>query len=464
MKDLLKVRFINALITSRYYPLTARIFTLACFSLLIAGGLAVPHVTEKLAGTLRNTNLAALIVWSLWWPLVIVSAVLFGRVWCQVCPMELVNSLAGKYGLKRKPPAFLTSGWGVTVFYSLALLGFIRTFWAHRFPERMAVFFLFLLSTALVTGLIYEKRTFCSYLCPVGKLLGIYSCCSVLEWRVRDEKQCEACLTKDCVASKFAYRLTGRSCASNLYVTRLTDNRDCLICTDCRKVCPHDNIRLSWRRPFADFFGPLRLATSEFFLLLLAGGLVVWEISEEWSAAKAAMLFVPDRISALLGTAGEGAHLIHALLLFVALPVVLFLIPGIIGKWVNRISLLDSLKNFALLFLPVVALTHLLKAVFRIVSRLPYFPLAFRDPKGLETARALSEGALTLDKRLPGALDPLLSGLALLVFAAALSAVWVVGLRSPLFKSLRRGGQAPYLAAVTLYTAILIVSTVFARF
>ena len=254
MNDLLKIRIFNTLTSSRPYPLAVRLITLACFALLIAGGLAVPHVSEKLAGTLRNTNLAALFAWSLWWPLVIISTVLFGRVWCQVCPMELVNSLAAKIGLKRKPAAFLTSGWGVTIFYSLALLGFIRTFWAHRFPERMAVFFIFLFGAALVTGLIYEKRSFCSFLCPVGRLLGLYACCSPLEWRVRDRNVCDGCRSKDCFAPKYAYRMTSRSCASGLYVPSLTDNQDCLICTDCRTVCPNDNLRFSLRRPFSDFF------------------------------------------------------------------------------------------------------------------------------------------------------------------------------------------------------------------
>jgi hypothetical protein len=464
MKDLLKIRIFDAMTSSRPYPLAARLITLAVFSLLITGGLAAPHVSEKLAGTLRSTNLAALVAWSLWWPLVIISAVLFGRVWCQVCPMELVNSLAAKIGLKRKPAAFLSLGWGVTVFYSLALLGFIRTFWAHRYPERMAMFFLFLLGTALVTGLIYEKRAFCSYLCPVGRLLGLYACCSALEWRVRDRTVCEGCRGKDCSASKSTGSLTARSCASNLHVPNLTDNRDCLICTDCRTVCPNDNLRFSLRRPFADFFGPLKLDTAGLFLLLPAGGLVVWEISEEWAAAKAAMLFIPDRITSLLGATGETAHLIHALVLFVALPSVLFLIPGLAGKWINRISLLESVKNFALLFLPVVALTHMLKAFFRIISRLPYYPLAFQDPVGLETARALAGGTLALDKRLPAALDPVLSGLALAVFAGSLAAAWAVGTRSPHFRSLPKRGRAPYLAAVTLYAAVFIISTIFARF
>jgi len=65
--DLLRFKFLRRILSSRYYPISAQILTFICFALLIAGGLLVPHVSEKMAGTLRNTNLAALIVWSLWW-------------------------------------------------------------------------------------------------------------------------------------------------------------------------------------------------------------------------------------------------------------------------------------------------------------------------------------------------------------------------------------------------------------
>ena len=100
MIDLLKNRVFGGLAASRFYPLGAQILTLAAFGALIAGGLAVPRVPAKTAGVLRNTNLAALVVWSLWWPMVIISASLLGRVWCQICPMELVNSLFSRTGLK----------------------------------------------------------------------------------------------------------------------------------------------------------------------------------------------------------------------------------------------------------------------------------------------------------------------------------------------------------------------------
>jgi len=400
----------------------------------------------------------------LWWPMVIVSAVLLGRIWCQVCPMELINSLFSKIGLKRRVPRFFSSGWGITLFYSLALLGFIRTFWAHRFPERMAVFFLFLFVTAAMMGFIYEKRAFCDYLCPVGRLLGLYSCCSVFEWRARDQEICEKCETKDCIDSRRSYSMTARSCTSRLYPPKIQDNRSCLVCTNCLKVCPHQNLRFSLRKPMADLFRSIKLSNAEFFLLFLASGLAVWEISEEWSAAEEAMLFIPDHVTSWLGASGEWGHLIHALVLFVGLPAVLFLIPGIIGKYVNRLSLRDSLKNFSIVFLPVVALTHMLKALFRITSRLPYYALAVRDPIGYETAELINSGDVSISEYLPALISPYLSFAALLIFAGALAAVGVVGMKSPAFKSLSNAGKISYAAVAALYCSVLIIATIFARF
>ena len=464
MKDLLRIKLIDGIAASRSYPIIIQTVTLVVFCLLIIGGLAAPHVSEELAGTLRNTNLAALIVWSLWWPLVIISAVLFGRVWCQVCPMELVNSFFSKIGLKRKVPRFFTSGWGVTIFYALALLGFIRTFWAHRYPERMAFFFLFLFAVTVIIGFIYEKRAFCNYFCPVGRLLGLYGCCSILEWRARDLQVCEDCRTKDCVASRHAYSLTARSCTSNLYPAKIGDNRECLDCTQCRKVCPYGNLRFSLRKPMADFFTSIKLSTSEFFLLFLAAGLVVWEISEEWEPAKQAMLYIPDHVSAWLGASGEAANFIHALILFVGLPAVVFLLPVLPGKWLNKTTLLDSAKTFSLIFLPVVAMTHLLKALFRISSRLPYYPLAFNDPAGYSTANLLASGEIAVNKQIAAIVFPYLSWLALFIFVGALVTAWLIGLKSPAFNSYSTRGKIPYLAAITVYSAVFIMTTIFARF
>lgn len=464
MADLLRTRAFGRLTASRAYPLAAQIFTLICFGLLIAGGLAGPHVPASLTGTLRNTNLAALVVWSLWWPLVIMIAVLAGRVWCQVCPMELVNSLSSRIGLKRKASRFIASGWGSGFFYALVLLGFIRTFQAHRYPERMAILFLFLFGSAVAAGLVFEKRAYCDHLCPVGRLLGLYACSAPLEWRVRDEKVCRDCRTKDCVDPRKAYRLSGRSCPSGLYPASLNDNRDCLVCTQCRKVCPSDNLRWSSRRPMADLFAGFRLRSVELFLLLLVSGLVAWELGEEWKPVEKALGSVPAQLNSWLGLTGEAANLVQALCLFVVLPAGLFLIPGLTGKWLNKTSLMDSAKAFGAVFLPVVAVGHLVKAVIRITSRLPYYPAAFNDPVGYATANRILAGDVTVDMGIAKAFFPWVSWAAVILMGAAVVSVWLIGRKSLVRPSDERPVRISHLVIATLYGAFLVLVVVKARF
>ena len=297
----------------------------------------------------------------------------------------------------------------------------------------------------------------------MGRLLGLYACCAPLEWRVREAKTCEACRTKDCVAFRNAYRLTARSCTSNLYPASIKDNRECLICTQCRKVCPKNNLRLSLRKPLADFFGSLRLSSLELFLLLLVSGLVVWELAEEWSPARKVLEFLPNKAGSWLGFSGEAANSVQTLFLIVLFPALLFLIPALAGKLAGKTEVLESAKTFGLLFLPVVALGHAAKAVIRITSRLPYYPLGFKDPVGYSTASRIASGDLKVNSPIAASLSLWAGWLAVLFLAAAMLSVWLIGLKSPTFRVLERAGRAWHLAIATLYGAALVLVVLFAR-
>lgn len=463
-KDLLKWRLFRKLALSPSYPIAIQIFTLFVFLLLIAGGLAAPAVEHKLAGTLRHTNLAALIVWSLWWPLVIISATLFGRVWCQICPMELVNSFFSTIGLRKKVPKFMETGWVTALFYGIILLLIIRTLWAHRFPDRMAWFFLFLFAASLLTGLIFRKRSFCNYLCPVGRLLGLYATCSPFEWRVSNHEVCNNCKSKDCIAIRHSYRLTSRSCTSNLYPPAITDNRKCLLCTQCMKVCPHDNLSYSLRKPMADFFSGIRLSPVDLFILLFASGLAIWELAEEWLPARGVLEYLPVEVAGYLGVTGEAANGIHTFFIFIIMPLLLFLIPSLTGKLLTRKTLLESASYFALLMIPVIALGHSVKAIIRITSRLPYYPIAFNDPVGIESANMIAAGDLTINPNIINMLSPWVSWLAVAIFIFAIVSVWLIGSRSISMKSFGNRGRISHMAFALLYCGALLVITILARF
>ncbi len=452
--NLLNIRWLRGLLGSRWVPIVPQLVMLAVFVLLVAGGIGVTTDDEKFAKVLRNTNLANLVVWSYWWPLIIIAAILLGRAWCMVCPMELITSLAGRIGLRRSVPELIKSSWIITIFYTLILIVGIHTLALHRIPQRMALYLLMLLSAAVVVGLVYEKRTFCSFVCPVGHLLGLYAFISPFQWRADNLSVCEACKTKDCIAKKNHYRIVGRSCTSNLYPATIKDNRDCLLCTQCLKACPYDNLRLSTRRPFADFFRDIELRSAHVGFILLVSGFVVYEVLSEWPVSKAILKWAPDHLVDTLRITGSMAGFVSAIVMFILFPAVLFLIVAVLAKIVSGREGASSgavVRTFALLLLPTMAGAHLTKAMLKMTSRIPYWPYVFSDPKGVATAQKIVDGSLVLDKSVPDVLYPAISYATAAVLLAALAATLLIFRGAPAVRRLKPGGRVVLLLGILVY-------------
>jgi len=462
--DLLRIPFVKAVLGSRWFPIAVRIVMLLAFGLIIAGGLGITTDDGAFAKTLRNTNLANLLVWSYWWPAIVLTAVVLGRVWCTVCPMELVTTVAGRLGLRRKPPGFFQSGWLMTVLYALILLVGVHTLAIHRLPHRMALYMLALLGAAVVVGLIFEKRTFCTYVCPVGHLLGLYAHSSILEWRSADTEQCGSCKSKDCVAKERQYRLVGRSCTSNLYPGTLSDNRDCLVCTECLKACPYGNLRLSLRMPFADFFRPITLKGAHIAFVVLLSGFVVYEILSSWGSSKAVLKWVPNQLVAALDLTGPAAGFTSAAVMFVGFPALLFAVVLALAKLTSGLSAKAAAQSFALLLLPTMACAHVMKSMLKMTSRIPYWRHALADPRGVDTANAIVEKTVVLDKAWPKALAPVLSCALVGLLILALGATWQVLRRSPATAGMSWRGRVPLLFGACSYWAVFAVTIVLWRF
>jgi polyferredoxin len=158
----------------------------------------------------------------------------------------------------------------------------------------MSLYMLLLILVAVDVSLIFERRAFCSYVCPVGHLLGLYALLSPWEWRADDAGVCASCRTKDCVAKKNQYRLAGRSCTSGLYPASITDNRDCLLCTQCFKACPQENVRFGVRRPLADLLAGVELRPAQAGFILVLSGFVVYENLSDWPVSFGMMMWGPS--------------------------------------------------------------------------------------------------------------------------------------------------------------------------
>jgi polyferredoxin len=465
--NLLRNRCIGRLLKAKWFPAAAQLLLLAVFLLLVLGGLGVTTADPDLTRYLRYTNLANLIVWSYWWPVIIIAAVLFGRVWCTVCPMEFLTYWAGRIGLRWRVPGLLKSGWAVTVFYTLVWIVGIRTLAVNRIPHQMSLYMLLLILMAVDVSLIFERRAFCSYVCPVGHLLGLYALLSPLEWRADDDSVCESCRTKDCVAKKNQYRLAAHSCTSSLYPASITDNRDCLLCTQCWKACPQENIRLGVRRPLADLLAGVDLRPAQAGFILVLSGIVVYEILSEWPVSFAMMMWGPERLTQALGMTGAMSNLVCATFLFVMTPALGLLVVTTLARLAGgqeRVSFGQTAKTFTLLLLPTIAGAHILKSLLRMSSRLPYWSGVWADPKGIETARGMVAGTLVLDTSTTDALAPAVSFVAIALLLASLAATVLVFRRTVVRQELSPGVKAVLFLSTLSYWGVFAVMIVRWRF
>jgi polyferredoxin len=411
---------INKLFKNRYFLISLQFLTLLGFVLLVYGGIGITTNDKDFAKILRNTNLANLIVWSYWWPLIIATAVLFGRFWCSICPMELVTSFFGKTGFRKKPGIILKSGWVITLFYLVILVIGIHTLAIHRIPQYMAVYMLTLLMVAVVSGLIWEKRTFCTHICPVGHLLGLYSMVASKGLRVKDTAVCRDCKTKDCISKSNHYKLIGRSCTSELFPPKITDNRSCILCGQCHKSCTKDNIVIRKRKIAADLFSGVRLSWAEMGFFVMVSGFVIYEVLSEWKVSKKFVMAVPDWVNHSLNITGSVEGTVKALVLFIILPGVFYSLFAILKRILAKEGWKTSFNQLVLAILPVTASMHLLKALLKTTSRIPYWDFVFGDPNGVTTAQMLTEHPEMLNKGILTVLWPYIGIIAVLLSAGGL--------------------------------------------
>ena len=241
---------IKRILRSRWLQWSLTALTLLFFVLAIIAGLAGTPV--------GNRNFGIVFVWIVWWALLILLMVPFaGRLWCGICPIPapgewlqrraLVQPRPGGrlYTLGRKWPKALRNIWlqnagflGVALFSSVILTT----------PMVTALVLLGFMIVAIGTSLVFERRTFCRYLCPVGGFIGLYSQVAPVELRVKDTAVCAGHTEKTCYTGSDA----GYGCPWLVFPGGLTNNTYCGLCTECLKTCTRDNTAIFVHRPGAD--------------------------------------------------------------------------------------------------------------------------------------------------------------------------------------------------------------------
>ena len=390
---------INKLLENKWFPISFRILTLAAFLGLVFIGFSSPTNDPFFLSQLSRTNLTTCFVWRFWWPMIVLSAIFFGRVWCMICPVEMVTTFFAKIGFKLKRPRWILSGWVITLFYMIVLIYGITILHMDLNPRYTSYYLLTIMGVSVISGLIFEKNTFCHYICPVGYMLGIFSKMAIWGWRVKEKSVCRTCTDKSCIHIRYTYRLNYKSCGVNLVPAEINDNSHCLLCAGCLKTCKTYKTDTNSMRPnpsmvrigFANDLLHIQpfLFVQWFFLFLLSGSLI-YEIAQFQLIYNINFSFIPKNISGFLGIEGSGKEIAGVVYLFFVLPAILWTLPYIfILIFRVQISLSNYLKNLSLIFLPVIAAFFVSLVIMEIATKFPYYKYLIHDVKGVETIKAI---------------------------------------------------------------------------
>src|SRR5215213_5418555 len=303
---------IKRALKSRYPQLAVLVVMLIGYIFAILAGLVGTPVGSH--------NFSIVFVWIAWWAILILVAVpFFGRGWCAVCPIPLPGEWLQRGAVLAPPdkkPKWL----------NLRVPKMFRNIWMQNISFLLlALFSSVLLTTPNVTGIVlagmlfaaiglsmvFERRSFCRYLCPVGGFIGIYSQMAPLELRIKDKQVCVTCEGKPCYNGSAA----GYGCPWEVFPGGLTKNTYCGLCMECIRTCPHDNIAVNLRPFSADLAKPSARMDEAFKAFIMLGSAMIYAgvLLGPWSMLKDAAYNV-----------GTGAWFIYAAIflaiIFIAMP------------------------------------------------------------------------------------------------------------------------------------------------
>jgi hypothetical protein len=287
--DLTTLPLIRPILRSRWPQFVFTTVALAGFIFAIVAGLAGTPVGSH--------NFAIIFVWIAWWAgLILVAVPLFGRGWCATCPIPAPGewlqrgavlgpkSKSKGLGLARRWPRALRNIWLQNVAFSLVALFSIVVLTQPRVSALVLAGFLLV---AIGTSLVFERRAFCRYLCPVGGFIGLYAQLAPVEVRVKDTAICATHTQKTCYTGS----ADGYGCPWQVFPGGLVKNTYCGMCTECLRTCPHDNIALNLRVFGADLLQPAGRRLDEAFkaFVMLGSALAYSAVMlGPWSALKSA--------------------------------------------------------------------------------------------------------------------------------------------------------------------------------
>ncbi|HVX98240.1 MAG TPA: 4Fe-4S binding protein [Pseudorhodoplanes sp.] len=261
---------------------------IAIYAVLIVGPVLLP-LPDNAAHVWNNLTLfAQFVFWGLWWPIVLASMMLVGRVWCGLlCPEGALSEFASRHGRGAPAGRFVTwRGWPFVAFALLTIYGQMVS--VYQYPGPVLLVLGGSTLGAMAVGYLYgrSKRVWCRYLCPVSGVFGLLTKLAPIHFRVdRDAYE----------RSRRAHeRISPVNCAPLVAISQMRGSSGCHMCGRCSGF--RGAITLARRSPNEEIVNvageaarPVETLLIVFGLMGIAAGAFHWSASPWFVAVKQAI-------------------------------------------------------------------------------------------------------------------------------------------------------------------------------
>lgn len=323
----------------------------------------------------RQHNGALNLFWAWWWPLILLTYPVVGRLWCSFCPFmvwgEIVQRLAGALGWQpARWPRGDSDAWAAPILAAgFAAILLWEAVWNLENTAWLSSCLLLLITLGAVVGsLQFEKRFWCRHLCPVGGMNALFAKLAISELRAQAGTCSGSCSSYACFKGGPAEGegLATAGCPLGTHPAHLEDNRNCVLCLTCAQACPHRSVQLRLRPPGADLQRDMDPPAGEAGLILvLAGGVCL----HHWQRLLGGVAFAPDSL-----VTGPLLPRLAIAALVLALPAGAFLLVRHLRGWGRR---------------PAVAASRLRLSLYALLPLLWALMLADHLPLGMGEAGLL---------------------------------------------------------------------------
>jgi len=224
------------------------------------------------------TVFAQFVFWGIWWPGVLVSMLLFGRLWCGLlCPEGALTEFASRHGRGRAIPRWVRwPGWPFVAFVLTTVYGQMTS--VYQYPAPVLLVLGGSTVGAIIIGYLYgrNKRVWCRYLCPVNGVFGLLAKLAPMHYGVDRAKW-----DLNAATHSHEHRF---NCAPLVAVKNMESPSPCHMCGRCSGF--HDAVSLEARHPNDEIVRlSSRTATIWDSLLIITGLMGVAIGAFEWSSS-----------------------------------------------------------------------------------------------------------------------------------------------------------------------------------